>query len=331
MQPPNTAQPNTAQPPNAQPIERVEIAAAAERISSLIRRTPTMTIPGSEFDLGDDVTVSLKFELMQHSGSFKGRGASNFMLAKTQAGAIGPSGVVAASGGNHGAAVAWAAKQLGHRATIFVPTISAAAKVERLRGYGADVHQVGDVYADALAASLDFQASSGATPIHAFNDPLVVAGAGTTGREFADQVDHPLTTILVACGGGGLAGGIAAWFGREARVATCETEGTAAHAKALAAGGPVDVEVTGIAADALGATRIGDLAWACLAAAGAENVVVTDDDVRDGCALLWDQFRVVAEPSAAVPMAAITSGRFRPEPGEHLGIVICGANTSLGS
>jgi threonine dehydratase len=297
-----------------------DIELAAKRIATLTRRTPAMTVDGAELDtIG---RVSLKLELTQHSGSFKGRGAANFMLSNE----IGEAGVVAASGGNHGAAVAWAAHQLGHPATIFVPTISSPAKVERLRSYGADVHQVGEVYADALGASKTFEASSGATPVHAYEDPTVVAGAGTTGREFAEQVE-PMDTMLVACGGGGLAGGIAAWFGATGtRVVACETEGTAAFARAVDAGEPVDVAIWGLAADALGATSIGELGWSCLTAANAGTVVVSDDDLTAADRLLWDRFRLVAEPSALAPLAALVRGHYRPDPDEHVGIVVCGAN-----
>ena len=204
-----------------------------------------MMIDGSELDTTG--TVSLKLELLQHSGSFKARGATNFMLVND----IGPEGVVAASGGNHGAAVAWAAQRLGHRATIFVPTISAPAKVARLRGYGADVHQVGKVYAEALAASQDFLAGSGAIAIHAYEDDDVMAGAGTTGRELEEQAG-PLDVVLVACGGGGLAGGIAAWLGDRTEIVACETAGTASYARAVEAGRPTGVLISGVAADALG-------------------------------------------------------------------------------
>lgn len=300
-----------------------DIELAAKRIENLVRYTPALTVDGAE--LGIPGSVSLKFELTQNSGSFKARGASNFMLTQR----ISDSGVVAASGGNHGAAVAWAADRLGHKATIFIPTITDEGKVERLLSYGAEVHQVGSVYAEALEASREFEATSGATAIHAYEDPAVVTGAGTTGREFANQVGA-MDTMLVACGGGGLAGGIAAWFGRSrTQVIACETEGTSAFADAIEAGEPVDVPVSGLAADALGATSIGRLGWTCLQAAGAGSVVVTDDDVDEAGELLWDRFRILAEPSAVVPLAAVISGRYQPAPNEHIGIIVCGANTKL--
>lgn len=313
---------DTTPPTTPAVVDHQDVAAAAARIAPLLRRTPTLTVDGRELDASG--RLSLKLELFQHSGSFKARGATNFMLATP----IGEAGVVAASGGNHGAAVAWAARQLGHGASIFVPTISSPTKVERLRRYGADVHQVGAVYADALAASHELVAATGAVPVHAYEDPLVVAGAGTTGRELEDQVG-PLDTVLVACGGGGLAGGIAAWFGPRTRVIACETDGTAAFARALEAGAPVPVEVAGLAADALGATQIGDLAWRCLSGAGAGSIVVSDTDVARARAELWERFRILAEPSAVVPVAALLSGAYRPAAGEHVGVVICGANTVL--
>jgi len=301
---------------------------AARRIYSMVRSTPVLTVDGKQLDAAG--TVSLKLELLQHSGSFKARGASNFLAAAV----ISAAGVVAASGGNHGAAVAWAARELGHQATIFVPTISAPVKVERLRSYGAEVHQVGSVYAESLAASVEFVAETGATAVHAYESDLVMAGAGTTGREFETQVvaagQRPLDTVLVACGGGGLVGGVAAWLGERAKVVACETTGTASYAAAVAADQPVEVEISGIAADALGASKIGERAWQQLSKVGAASVVVEDSAVVAAKALLWDRFRIVAEPSAAVPVAALISGDYTPNPDEHVGVIVCGANTALG-
>ncbi len=325
-------------------LTRSDIAAAADRIAPLVRTTPVLTVPGSTF--GGTGTVSLKLELVQHSGSFKARGAASHLLAADPR----PDGVVAASGGNHGAAVAWAARELGRPAHIFVPTISAPAKVDRLRAYGATVHQVGDVYAESLQASQAFLAEHDAESVHAYESPLVMAGAGTTGREFETQVPD-LDTVLVACGGGGLVGGVATWFSagpggsatgpghadtatgstppKPVAVVACETEGTAAYARALEADGPVPVAVTGIAADALGASSIGTLAWNRLRAAGAASVVVTDDEVVRAQHFLWDRFRVVTEPSAAVPVAAVLSGVIPlDDPDGHVGIIVCGANTA---
>ncbi len=293
-----------------------------------------MTVPGSEF--GVDGTITLKLEYLQQSGTFKARGATNFMVAND----ISPAGVTAASGGNHGAAVAWAAQQLGHKATIFVPTISSPAKVDRLRSYGADVHQVGSVYSESLLHCEQFQAETGATAIHAYNDPVVVAGAGTTGLELDQQCgsDKPINSVLVACGGGGLIAGVASWFGSSTPatgtssapiVVACETETTTAFAKAKAAGHPVDVEVSGVAADALGATSIGKIPFDILNTVDAKSVLVTDDAVVDAQNLLWERFRIVVEPSAAVPIAAVVSGRWAGSPDSHIAIVVCGANTAV--
>lgn len=303
-----------------------DIEAAAERIHPMVRRTPVIELPGSELGLdGLDCRVSLKLEYLQQSGTFKARGATNFMLTSE----IGPAGVTAASGGNHGGAVAWAARELGHPATIFVPVISAPTKVDRLRGYGADVRQVGEVYARSLEACEEYQRSTGATGIHAYEDPMVFAGAGTTGLEFDRQTDG-LDAVVVACGGGGLVGGIATWFGPRAEVVACETEGTMAFAKACDAGRPVEVEISGVAADALGASTIGGLAFDALSATGAVPAVVHDDAVVEARRFLWDRFRIVVEPSAAVPIAALRAGAWKPSAGSHIGVVVCGANTGLG-
>lgn len=315
-------------------VGRPEIEAAAARIATRLRVTPLLTVPAAELSIDGPAiegTVTLKLEYLQHSGTFKARGATNFMLCNP----IAEAGVTAASGGNHGAAVAWAARELGHRACIFVPTISSPAKVARLLSYGAEVIQVGEVYAESLEACMDHQATTGATAIHAYEARDVIAGAGTIAREFEAQVaaesEPPLDSVLVACGGGGLVGGIATWFGNGGcRVVACETFDTNAYAAAVEAGRLVDVAVTGVAADALGATRIGTLAFAALTGAGAESVMVDDDAVVAARQALWDRFRIVVEPSAAVPVAAILSGMWRPEPGHHTGIVVCGANTSLG-
>lgn len=322
-------------------VTRSDIKAAADRLQPRIRRTPVLTVPGAEFGsphVPDDATVSLKLEYLQHSGTFKGRGAMHFMLTNE----ISSAGVTAASGGNHGAAVAWAAQQLGHRATIFVPTISAPAKVDRLRSYGAEVIQTGAVYAESLAACDEHQASTGATGIHAYEAPEVFAGAGTTGREFelqvADQGLPTLDALLVACGGGGLVGGIATWFNSglpslfeevPPTIVACETHDTAAYAEAQQAGQPVDVAPKGIAADALGASRIGTLAFAALQGAQAQSALVDDEAVLAAQRDLWGRFRIVVEPSAAVPVAALRSGAFEVEPGHHIGVVVCGANTGF--
>lgn len=301
-----------------------ESVAAAKRIAPYVRRTPVAQVSGASLDVDAVDWLWLKLEYMQHSGSFKARGATNFILTND----IGPAGVTAASGGNHGAAVAWAAREHGHAATIFVPEISAPAKVDRLRSYGATVHQVGAVYADAQRECEAFQAESGATAIHPYNHPDVLAGAGTTGLEFLEQTGG-LDTILIATGGGGLAGGIAAEVGRGVRIVVCETETTNAYAAALEHGGPVDVEVSGLAADALGATSIGDLAWQALASVEATSALVTDEELAAAQLHLWEEYRIVVEPSAAAAAAALHSGRYPVAPDERVGVLLCGANTDL--
>ncbi|MEZ5342541.1 MAG: serine/threonine dehydratase [Acidimicrobiales bacterium] len=299
---------------------RASVEAAAAVIDGLVRTTPVLRVRGDELGVGPD--VSFKLEHLQHSGTFKARGAANFINSMD----IPPAGVVAASGGNHGAAVAWAARSAGHTASIFVPTISSPAKVARLHRYGADVHQVGAVYADALAASLVHQTRSGARAIHAYDDPIVMSGAGTVAKEFLSQAPS-LDAMLVACGGGGLSGGMASWLAGSLPLIVCETEGTSAFAAALDAGHPVDVSISGIAADALGATRIGDNPW--LALQHSQSMVVTDAETRSAQALLWEQFRIAVEPAAATPLAALCSGRIDLDDKRHVGIVLCGANVTL--
>lgn len=307
------------------PIGSADIADAAGRID--VRVTPIVEVPASDLVDGSqwaDTSLVLKLEHLQHGGSFKARGAAHFMSTQT----IGSDGVVAASGGNHGAAVAWAAKRFGHAANIFVPTIASPAKVEMLRRFGATVHQQGSVFSEAHAASVEWQGNHDATAIHPYNDPVVMAGAGTTSREFERQAGL-LDAVLVACGGGGLAGGAASWFGPRVEVVVCETEGTATYAGAVAAGEPVDVAVSGLAADALGATRLGENPWAALAAVQAPSVVVTDEHLADAQQRLWDRLRLVVEPSAAAPVAALIAGAWTPRArlANRIGIILCGGNT----
>ena len=298
------------------------IATAAGVIAPFVRRTPVLVVPGSE--IGVDATLVLKLEFLQHSGSFKARGATHFMATQD----IAESGIVAASGGNHGAAVAWAAQRFGHPAHIFVPTTASPAKVARLNDYGAEVHQVGEVYGEALAASKEFLAVHGGSSIHAYDDPIVIAGAGTCAREL--ELEQPgLDAVVVACGGGGLSGSTAAWYGDRTEIVVVETDGTATYAAALAHGAPTDIEVSGIAADALGATRLGSHPWDALHRVGATSVVVSDADVVAARRQLWRWLRIVVEPAAAAPLAALITGAWRPTPGTHIGIVVCGANTTL--
>ncbi len=304
------------------------IDAAAAALRGRVRVTPIIEVPAAdltEHPAWADTSIVLKLEHLQHSGSFKARGAANFMATQT----IGVDGVVAASGGNHGAAVAWAARHFGHAANIFVPTIAAPAKVDVLRRFGATVHQQGAVFSEAHAASLEWRAD--ATAIHPYNDPVVMAGAGTASREFERQAGL-LDAVLVACGGGGLAGGAASWFGTRVEVVACETEGTATYAGAVAAGQPTDVQVSGLAADALGATRLGENPWKALHAVDAPSVVVTDEQLAEAQQRLWDRLRLVVEPAAAAPIAALINGTWTPRTrlAGRVGVILCGGNTDAG-
>lgn len=305
------------------PVSPADVDRAAGVIEPHVVRTPIVELDGADVGLRG-ITVVFKLEYLQRSGSFKGRGATHFVATQE----IADAGLVAASGGNHGAAVAWAAQRFGHPCHIFVPTISAGAKVQRLRDFGAEVHQVGAVYGEALEASQDFLAEHGGTSVHAYNDPVVLAGAGTCGREFWQQ-SGGVDAMLFATGGGGLAAGGAAWLGDRTEIVCCETAGTRAYAAAVEAGAPVDVEVSGAAADALGATSIGERPWELLSEVEATSSVVDDTQLLAAQALLWDRFRIVVEPSAAASMAALLSGAWRPEPGARVGVLLCGANTTI--
>jgi threonine dehydratase len=309
--------------PNHSPVTRSDIESAAAVIDPFIRSTPILTVPGDE--IGVDATLVLKLEYLQHSGSFKARGATHHVCTQH----IADEGLVAASGGNHGAAVAWAARRFGHPAHIFVPTTATPTKIARLREYGAHVHQVGDVYDDALAASRDYLATHHATSIHAYDDPVVMAGAGTCAREL-DRDAPDLDAVLLACGGGGLSGSTASWFEDRAEIVVVETTGTATYAAAVEHGGPVEIEVSGVAADALGATHLGAHPWRALHAVGATGVVISDEAVIAAREHLWKWLRIVVEPAAAAPIAALMTGAWRPRRGEgRVGVVLCGANTTL--
>jgi threonine dehydratase len=305
-----------------EPIERSDIEATYAVIRPHIRVTPTLTLAGSELGLAA-ATVVLKLEQLQHAGSFKTRGAFTNLLDRT----IPAAGVVAASGGNHGAAVAYAASRLGIPATIFVPAISSPAKVARIRGYGAELVITGERYADALAASEAFAASSGALPVHAFDQTGTLLGQGTVGLELLTQ--HPdLDTVLVAVGGGGLIGGIAAWCRGTPRVVAVEPELSPTLHAALAAGEPVDAPAGGIAADSLAPRRVGTLMFG-LAQRFIDRVVLVDDAaIRRAQRTLWDIARIVAEPGGSTAFAAVQGGAYAPAAGERIGIVISGANTT---
>ena len=302
-------------------IDADRIAAAERIIRPYVRRTPVIELPGSELGVGC-ATITLKLESLQHSGSFKARGAfANLLLRDVPA-----SGVVAASGGNHGAAVAFAAMRLGRPAKIFVPTISSAAKVDRIRGYGADLVVTGERYADALAAAEEWMGASGALAVHAYDQTETLLGQGTVALELAQQAPQ-LDTVLVAVGGGGLIGGIAAWYAGTTKVVGVEPEGAPTLAHALAAGEPVDAPTGSVSADSLAPKRIGATIFPIAQRFVSGVVLVSDTEILAAQRTLWDAVRVVAEPGGVTALAALLSGRYRCERDERVGVVISGGNT----
>jgi threonine dehydratase len=304
-------------------ISRKDVEAAWARIRPHVRRTPVIELPPGVF--GGSAPLALKLESLQLSGSFKGRGAFHKLLASD----VPPAGIVAASGGNHGVAAAYAARALGHKAEIFVPTIASAAKVSRLKAYGAVVHQVGAVYAEARALSENRAAETGALIVPAYEDPVVFAGAGSVALEFAEQARFD--TLLVAVGGGGLIAGCAVAVAETVKIVAVETEGTPTLYEARRAGRPVDVKISGIAADALGASRIGVPNFEVAQKLVRDCLLVSDDAVRAAQRALWDELRVIAEPSGATGLAALMAGAYQPVPGERVATLVCGANTEPAS
>lgn len=300
-------------------IARHEIRQAARRTAPYVRRTPVVVLDGHGVGLPHDVV--LKLEGMQHSGSFKARGAFHTLLSRP----VPPAGVVAASGGNHGAAVAYASQRLGHVAQVFVPQAAPEAKLQRIRRYGARVTAVGADYAEAYEASLAHEQRTGALRVHAYDQHEVVVGQGTAAYELSEQAPE-LDTLLVAVGGGGLIAGCAAWYTDSLRLVAVETHGTPTLHRARAAGQPVDVEVGGVAADALGARRLGDIAQDVTRRWVDDAVLVTDDAVLDAQRVLWEQLRVLAEPGGATALAALLSGAVVVEAGARVGVLVCGAN-----
>ena len=304
------------------PITRERIAATATAIRRFVRRTPLVEADMSDFGLPAG-PLTFKLEMLQHSGSFKARGAfANLLLREVPA-----AGVVAASGGNHGVAVAYAAQRLGVPATIFLPDITSPAKAERIRGYGAHLVVAGTRYADALAASEAHVAQTGAMPVHAFDQTETLLGQGTVAMELEEDAPD-IDTLLVAVGGGGLIGGIAAWYAGLIRIVAVEPEQAPTLHAALAAGMPVDAPAGGIAADSLAPRRVGDLMFSIARAYVAEVVLVSDDAIRQAQSALWSGLRMVTEPGGAAAFAALLSGRYRPSPGERIAVLLCGANTT---
>ncbi len=299
-------------------IDRASISAAAGLIAPYVRRTPVMDIAVN------GQPVLLKLEQLQHSGSFKARGAFNNLVG----GKVGPAGVAAASGGNHGAAVAFAARALGHKARIFVPEISSPAKVRRIASYGAEIVQQGKTYYEALALCEAHIQETGAVSVHAYDSEPTLQGQGTLGRELGEQAPQ-LDTLLVAVGGGGLIGGIAAWYGGRIRIVAVEPQTCNTLHAAFAANDRVAVQPSGIAVDSLGASMVGTLMFPIARDHVERVVLVNDAAIGDAQRFLWHNAQIVTEPGGATAFAGLLSGAYRPERGERVGIVVCGANTTM--
>lgn len=299
------------------------IASTHEIIRPYIRRTPVIEVERADFGLAPG-PLSFKLELLQHAGSFKTRGAFTNLLTRE----VPRAGVLAASGGNHGVAVAYAARQLGVRARIFVPNVTSPAKLARLRDYGAELTVVGERYADALAASEIWAAESGAMDIHAFEQVETLLGQGTLGLELESQLADA-ETLLVAVGGGGLIGGIAAWYCGRVKIVGVEPFAAPTLFKALEAGRPVDAEAGGIAADSLAPRRVGELMFPFARQFVEQVVLVSDEAIREAQSALWKVLRVAAEPGGAAAFAALLSGAYQPAPSERVSVVVCGGNVAL--
>lgn len=293
------------------------IEAAHERIAPHIRATPVMHLGG--FGLG--FPVELKLEQMQHTGSFKVRGAFNTLLS----GPVPEAGLVAASGGNHGAAVAYAAHALGHRARIYVPDMAGASKIALIRRLGADLVVVAGSYAQALGAALDYEAETGAMQVHAYDAPTVVAGQGTLFREWEMQ-GLKADTLLVAVGGGGLIGGAMGWLAGRRKLVAVEPQGAPTLNRALAEGLETEVEVSGVAANALGARRIGRICYDMAMTQGLQSILVSDEVITMAQHALWRETRQLVEPAGAAALGALMAGAYVPKPGERVAVLICGAN-----
>jgi threonine dehydratase len=303
-------------------INRDRITATHGAIEPFIRRTPVIEVDGGDFGLGA-FRALFKLELLQHAGSFKARGAfANLMLRE-----VPTAGVVAASGGNHGVAVAYAARRLGKRARIFVPSIASPVKMARIRESGAELVVAGERYADALAASQDWAHASGALQVHAFDQVETLLGQATVGLELQAQTSE-LDTLLVAVGGGGLIGGIAAWYAGDVRIIGVEPEGAPTLERALAAGRPVEAKAGGIAADSLAPRQVGELMFPIAQRYVERVILVSDDSIEAAQQVLWNTLRIVTEPGGAAAFAALLSARYVPHAGERVGVLLCGGNTT---
>jgi len=303
-------------------IDGEVIARTAELLRPYVRRTPVMEVDGNDFGLGP-IRLFFKLELLQYAGSFKTRGAFASLLRRK----IPAVGVAAASGGNHGAAIAFAAMKLNIPATIFVPAVASQAKIDRIREYGANLVIAGQSYAEALANLHSWIAESGALPVHAYDEREVLLGQGTIGQELEEQCPD-LDSLLVAVGGGGLIGGVAAWYGGRIRIVGVEPEAAPTLTSALRQGRPVDSPAGGIAADSLAPKRVGELMFPIAQALVDSTVLVDDDAIREAQSRLWDVLRIAAEPGGAAALAALLSGRYQAKPGERVGVLVCGGNTT---
>ncbi len=310
---------------NSSLTDRQAVVAAYQRIRSHVRHTPVLDVQPKELDLDAALKqpVVFKLEFLQHSGSFKARGAFNNLLGRD----VPDAGVVAASGGNHGAAVAYAAMVTGKPAHIFVPSISSPAKMERIKRYGADLVVGGERYADALAASEAFAKETGAMQIHAYDQEETLAGQGTVALEFANQ-SRP-DTILVACGGGGLIGGMAAYLQGEMTLVSVEPEEAPTLYNAMKAGKPVESPAGGVAAESLAPKQVGDLMFPLAQKYVSQNLLVSDAEILRAQSELWEKFRIVVEPGGAAAYAALAYSHYVPEPEEKVGVLLCGANSHV--
>jgi threonine dehydratase len=298
------------------------ISAVYELIAPHVRRTPIIYVNAADFGL-EPQPLCLKLELMQHAGSFKTRGAFANLLTRT----VPKAGVVAASGGNHGVAVAFAARKLGVSARVFVPSVASPAKLEQIRRLGAELVIAGERYADALAASRQWIEKTGALEVHAYDQIETLLGQGTIGLEL-EQQSASFDTLLVAVGGGGLIGGIAAWFRGRIKLISVEPKAAPTLAKALEAGKPVDAEAGGIAADSLAPRRVGELMFPLAQKFVSAAVLVEDDAIRDAQRMLWRELRIASEPGGAAALAALLSGAYVPAAEERVAVLLCGGNTT---
>jgi len=308
---------------NGTEITRERIQATERVIRPYIRRTPILEVDGADFGL-DSIKITFKLELFQHAGSFKARGAFTNILTRE----VPAVGVVAASGGNHGVAVAFAAMKLGKPATIFVPTVASKTKLDRIRHSGAELVIVGDRYADSLEASEAWTVKSGALPIHAYEGDATLLGQGTLGMELEEQAPE-LDSLLVAVGGGGLIGGVASWYQSRVKVIAVEPTEAPTLQNALKAGRPVDSPAGGIAADSLAPRQVGQQMFPIAQKYVHNALLVSDEEIIVAQKKLWEVTRIVAEPGGATAFAGLLSGRYKPEPGERVGVIVCGGNTDV--